>query len=358
MSSLPGAASGREPLPQRADDLVGLVHGERGLHEVGDLGRVRRGAGGRRRRRSPPGPWPSGRLAQRALDLLVAGVADQRHQVARPRRTGAPRRAPWTPAGRWRRWRPARAGRVAPHRRGDAVRGEHHARPVRHLVSSSTKTAPRRSRSATTWVLCTICLRTYTGGPCRSSGPLDDLDRPLHPGAERPRPGEQHPPLAGRRGPPGQGRARRPAASGARASPPASAAGLSSGRCGVSDDGPDHRHRPPAGRRGQPRRLQVDGQRARVRQPAPAPGPGQPLRRSPPARPLTAQPGPRSSPASSGADGHAVVVAPSSDLGGHHQVTGPEVIGQPPPVPATASAPNVSCRSRPAAAARAPARTH
>ena len=30
---------------------------------------------------------------------------------------------------------------------------------------SSTKMAPRFSSSLTTWVLCTICLRTYTGAP-------------------------------------------------------------------------------------------------------------------------------------------------------------------------------------------------
>src|SRR4051794_17732404 len=34
---------------------------------------------------------------------------------------------------------------------------------------SSTKTAPRRSRVATTCLLWTICLRTYTGAPCSSS---------------------------------------------------------------------------------------------------------------------------------------------------------------------------------------------
>ncbi len=32
-------------------------------------------------------------------------------------------------------------------------------------VSSSTKIAPRASRSRTTWMLWTICLRTYTGAP-------------------------------------------------------------------------------------------------------------------------------------------------------------------------------------------------
>ena len=31
--------------------------------------------------------------------------------------------------------------------------------------TSATKMAPRSSRVLTTYVLCTICLRTYTGGP-------------------------------------------------------------------------------------------------------------------------------------------------------------------------------------------------
>ena len=31
--------------------------------------------------------------------------------------------------------------------------------------TSSTKTAPRASRDSTTNLLCTICLRTYTGAP-------------------------------------------------------------------------------------------------------------------------------------------------------------------------------------------------
>jgi len=46
------------------------------------------------------------------------------------------------------------------------VRGEHHARPVRHLVKLVHEHRAAALQSATTWVLCTICLRTYTGGPC------------------------------------------------------------------------------------------------------------------------------------------------------------------------------------------------
>ena len=38
---------------------------------------------------------PVGRLAHRALDLLVAVVADEHDRVAVRRRTGAPRRGPW-----------------------------------------------------------------------------------------------------------------------------------------------------------------------------------------------------------------------------------------------------------------------
>ncbi len=36
-------------------------------------------------------------------------------------------------------------------------------------VSSSTKTAPRSRSCSTTCLLCTISLRTYTGGPYSSS---------------------------------------------------------------------------------------------------------------------------------------------------------------------------------------------
>src|SRR6266545_101117 len=44
--------------------------------------------------------------------------------------------------------------------------------------SSSTKTAPRRSRSATTCSLCTICLRTYTGAPrCASASSTISIAR-------------------------------------------------------------------------------------------------------------------------------------------------------------------------------------
>src|SRR6266540_2508961 len=44
--------------------------------------------------------------------------------------------------------------------------------------SSSTKTAPRRSRSATTCSLCTICLRTYTGAPrCASANSTISIAR-------------------------------------------------------------------------------------------------------------------------------------------------------------------------------------
>ena len=66
-------------------------------------------------------PDPSGRLAERALGLVVAVVADRAARCRRGRRTGAPRCAPSRPAGRSRRSTSARAarprrGRPAPRR--------------------------------------------------------------------------------------------------------------------------------------------------------------------------------------------------------------------------------------------------
>ena len=47
----------------------------------------------------------------------------------------------------------------------DAVGREHDAGPSGTCASSSTKMAPADSRRETTWALCTIWRRTYTGGP-------------------------------------------------------------------------------------------------------------------------------------------------------------------------------------------------
>ena len=158
-----GRAQRGEPLAQRAGDLRRLVDGERGLHQVSDPCRSPAGAAWPR----PPAVSHQDhgvrRLAERALDLLVAGVADQQRPCTRGRRTGGPRCAPWSPAGRSRR------STVSPRRPtprsgppGDTPCAENTTRgPVRHLVElvheHRAAVAPGR---ATTWALCTICLRT------------------------------------------------------------------------------------------------------------------------------------------------------------------------------------------------------
>ena len=80
MSSRPRPAQRREAVAQDVGDLLGLVDGERGLHGVRDPGGVAR--------RDPRGlghvaddDHVLGRLADRALDLLVVGVADQEDRV-------------------------------------------------------------------------------------------------------------------------------------------------------------------------------------------------------------------------------------------------------------------------------------
>ena len=114
--------------------------GERGLHEVGDLGRVRprdsagdvlgrlHEHGGRRApRRACPRP-PRGRRARSARPCSPRG------------RSAAPRRAPSTPAGRSRRSPTARAPR-----RRRAPRATRRARRTR----PSRRPAPRRARRRT-----------------------------------------------------------------------------------------------------------------------------------------------------------------------------------------------------------------
>lgn len=58
-----------------------------------------------------------------------------------------------------------------PYRRGHAVRGEHTTESSGTSFSSWTNTAPRDSRSRTTWVLWTTYLRTNTGRPTGRSVP-------------------------------------------------------------------------------------------------------------------------------------------------------------------------------------------
>ena len=100
------------------------------------------------------------RFAHRPDDLLVAGVADQDDRVAvggvaarlhvdlrHERRVASITLCPsWADA--------------AFRRQCDAVGEVDDRRPRRASSSESTKIAPRSSRSRTTWMLWTICLRT------------------------------------------------------------------------------------------------------------------------------------------------------------------------------------------------------
>ena len=56
--------------------------------------------------------------------------------------------------------------------------------------SSSTKWAPLARSASTTWRLCTISFRTYTGGGHTCKGQLDDVDGAVHAGAEAAGPGQ------------------------------------------------------------------------------------------------------------------------------------------------------------------------
>ena len=93
-----------------ADDLGRLVDRERRLRDVGEAG-VRRQLERLRLGDVLDEDRRLRRLAHRADDLLVAGVADQERPCSRRPRSAAPGRAPSSRAGRSRRSRCARAPR-------------------------------------------------------------------------------------------------------------------------------------------------------------------------------------------------------------------------------------------------------
>ena len=130
---LRGRLDPREALAQAVDDEAGLVHRERRLRDVGQrrVGREveRVDLRGRLHQHDR-----LRRLAHRAHDLLVARVADEQDRVAALRRSGAPRCAPSSPAGRSRR-RPARPRACAFSCTDgrDAVRREDDGRALRHV---------------------------------------------------------------------------------------------------------------------------------------------------------------------------------------------------------------------------------
>ncbi len=209
--------------------------------------------------------------------------------------------------------------------------------------SSSTNTAPRRSRSATTWVLCTICLRTYTGAP-RWSRTFSTISMARSTPAQN----DLGPASSTRRGPAAAahrastGLAARRLRSAAR--PPVTIPGRSNGRAGVSDtarstatgrspaaaaSGADSMSASSAPLAASRRRLGPPASRSTV-----ITGPV-----------LTRSPARRSSPASNGATGHRVVVLPSLTSVPTTRSPGVRSSVRPPPTPATASTSNPSSAS-------------
>ena len=133
--------------------------------------------------------------------------------------------------------------------------------------------------------------------------------------------------MAGRRRPPRQGRPGRPQRP-QRPQSPGQRGRATQRPLRRVGDGPDHRHRPPASRGRQPRRLQVHGQRARIHRPRPLPATGQPLyahHRPGPDR----QPGPAQLPRQQRRRRARRGRGPVGDPGGHHQITRSKIVGQP-----------------------------
>ena len=132
MSSVRGPGDVGELLAQLGDDRAGLVDRQRGLGDerhpvgIGHLERVDVLLGLDQHD-------VVGRLAHRALDLLVAGVADQHDRVALGGELlGLDVHLGHQRAGGVDRLEPARPG-VGVHAGRHAVGGEHHRLPLRHL---------------------------------------------------------------------------------------------------------------------------------------------------------------------------------------------------------------------------------
>ena len=106
-----------------------------------------------------------GRLARRALDLFVALVADEQDlEVVAREAHGLAVHLRHERAGRVDRVQAAVGGGVHDRRR-HAVRAEDDVGALGHLVDLVDEDRALASSSVTTWMLCTICLRTYTGAP-------------------------------------------------------------------------------------------------------------------------------------------------------------------------------------------------
>ena len=258
-----------EALAQRVDDLGGLVDGERCLcqhgHRVGvlqvDLAGLR-DAGDHAR--------VGGRLADRALDLLVVGMADQHDLVvARCEAPGLGVDLGDQRAGRVDHVEPA-LERVATDRRGDAVGGEDHRRSGRDLVDVVDEHRAARLQLADDVGVVDDLLAHIHRGAALLQRALDDLDRPRHPGAGGARGRQRELAVAERLGPALEQRAGlAQRAEGASRGDRGSGGAVELIVRGVQHDA-QRRQRLRAGVVGEPRRLHVDRQGAGERELAPA----------------------------------------------------------------------------------------
>ncbi len=202
-----------------------------------------------------------GFLAERALGLLVARVPDEQDRVA----------TPGEPPGFVVHLADQRAGRVhyvqfaqprlLPDARGDAVRREHHGGTRGHLVQllDEHRAAPFQVGHHDGVVHDLLAHVDRTGPLVKQPG--HDVDGPLHPGTERPRTGQQHPPVSDRGGPRLEHRPE-PAQRAQRGQARACRGRMEQRPARRVDHDPEHGKRPAVGRRGQHRRLHVHGQRA------------------------------------------------------------------------------------------------
>ena len=209
------------------------------------------------------------------------------------------------------------------------MRGEDHARPVGDLgqLVHEHRAAPFQVGDDV-GVVHDLLAHVHRR-PALVEDLLDDLDGPLHPGAERPRPGQQHPPRPGRGGPAGQHRAggpQRPQRGQPAGHDPRAAAAAAPG-CPTPRGA-----RPPAG----PRAAAASG--ADSRSAASAPPAASRCRLGPPASRSTvttgpvvdraARPGAVPRPAAAPTGHRTTRAAGVPDLGADDQVTGDQVVGE------------------------------
>ena len=181
----------REAPAEHGDDLARLVHRERGLCDVRDARSGQRdalsvvdGLDEHDRIR---------RLAGRALDLLVPGMADEHDAVAllgvaarlrvdlRDERAGCVDRGQPPPRRR------------VPYRGRDAVRGEDDRRPLGHLVHRVDEDGAARLQLPHDMGVVDDLLPDVDGGPVERERAPDGLDGPLDTGAIPPRRGQKDP---------------------------------------------------------------------------------------------------------------------------------------------------------------------